>query len=83
MEERQELRQIATVGIILFLLVWTFVENLMGIKPRSSAPPGTTFRAATQAGATVTPSTSSSALDSPLIPPGPVEAKQEDKDDTK
>jgi hypothetical protein len=78
MEDRQGLRQIATVGIILLLLVWTFLENLVGGKPNSSAPPGTTLRAATQAGATVAPSTSPSALDSPLIPPGPVEAKQEE-----
>jgi hypothetical protein len=83
MEDRENLRPIATIGIILLLLVWTFVENLTGLRPNSPAPSGTTMRAAAQAGATVTLSTTPSALDSPLIPPGPVEAKQQDKDDSK
>ena len=43
-------------GIVLLLLIWSFVEYFAPIKPEQSAPPGTTFNSATEAGATVSPS---------------------------
>ena len=50
--------QAGTAGILgtaIFLLVWTVVEQVTGTEPKS-APPGTTYHAAANAGATVTPS---------------------------
>jgi hypothetical protein len=72
-------RAFATAFLVLFLFVWSFVESLIGKKPEASAP-GTTFRAARDAGATVLPSASPSGLDSPLIPPGPVETKRDERE---
>jgi hypothetical protein len=75
-----EARSIATALVVLFLVAWSFVENMAGTQPGASAPPGTTFRAAREAGASVTPSTAPSALQAPFTPPGPVEAKREEKE---
>ena len=50
------------VGIAVFLLAWNMVELATGTGPKS-APPGTTYHAARQAGATVTPSEQPSVLD--------------------
>lgn len=47
---------IAMAGIVLLLLVWSFVENFAPLKPEQSAPPGTTFNSAAGVGATVAPS---------------------------
>jgi hypothetical protein len=57
--------QAGTAGILgtaIFLLTWTVVEHVTGTEPKS-APPGTTYHAANQAGATVTPSDQPSTLD--------------------
>ena len=50
-----EARTAGIVGIAIFLLAWGFVERITGTKPKG-APPGTTYHAANQAGATVTTS---------------------------
>lgn len=50
------------LAIAVFLLVWNIVELGTGTGPRS-APPGTTYHAANQAGATITPSDGPSTLD--------------------
>jgi len=50
------------IGIAIFLLAWNVVERVSGTGPRS-APPGTTFHAASRAGATVTPSEQPSVLE--------------------
>jgi hypothetical protein len=44
------------VGIAIFLLAWNVLERVSGTGPKSGAPPGTTYNAASRAGATVTPS---------------------------
>jgi hypothetical protein len=57
--------QAGTAGILgtaIFLLAWTVVERVTGTEPKS-APAGTTYHAANQAGATVTPSDQPSTLD--------------------
>jgi hypothetical protein len=53
-------------GVILFLVVWTFVEYFAPLKSGPSAPPGTTFNSASEIGATVSPSTASAASENPL-----------------
>lgn len=50
------------LAIAVFLLVWNIVELGTGTGPRS-APPGTTYHAANQAGATITPSDRPSVLE--------------------
>lgn len=50
-----EARTAGIVGIAIFLLAWGFVERITGTEPKG-APPGTTYHAANQAGATVTTS---------------------------
>ena len=50
------------LAIAVFLLVWNVVELGTGTGPKS-APPGTTYHAAHQAGASVTPSDRPSVLD--------------------
>ena len=50
------------LAIAVFLLVWNIVELGTGTGPKS-APPGTTYHAANQAGATVTPSDRPSVLE--------------------
>jgi hypothetical protein len=54
-----------TAGILataIFLLVWNVVERVTGTEPKT-APPGTTYHAAYNAGATVTPSDQPSTSD--------------------
>jgi hypothetical protein len=56
---------VGTAGILataIFLLAWGVVERITGTEPKN-APPGTTYHAANQAGATVTPSEHPSTLD--------------------
>ncbi len=43
------------LGVFIFLLLWGFVEHIVGTEPKN-APPGTTFDAADRAGAVLTPS---------------------------
>ena len=50
------------LAIAVFLLVWNIVELETGTGPKNAAP-GTTYHAANQAGATVTPSERPSVLD--------------------
>lgn len=52
---------VAMTAVILFLFCWTFIEYFAPPRPERSAPPGTTFTAASDAGATVSPSRSGSA----------------------
>lgn len=56
---------VGTTGILataVFLLAWSFVERIAGAEPKSASA-GTTYHAASQAGATVTPSERPSTLD--------------------
>ena len=56
--------KVGTAGILatlIFLLAWGIVERVTGTGPKG-APPGTTYHAANQAGATVTPSEGPSTL---------------------
>ncbi len=57
-----ELGTRSILAIAVFLLVWNIVELGTGTGPRS-APPGTTYHAATEAGATVTVSDRPSVLE--------------------
>lgn len=50
------------LAIAIFLLAWNAVEMSTGTEPKG-APPGTTHHAASQAGATVTPSDRPSVLE--------------------
>lgn len=50
------------LAIAVFLLAWNVVERVTGTGPKG-APPGTTYHAANQAGAMVTPSEQPSVLD--------------------
>lgn len=43
------------LGTAIFLLLWSVVERVTDTEPKG-APPGTTYHAAWNAGATVTPS---------------------------
>lgn len=47
---------VAMTAVILFLFCWTFVEYFASLKDDRSAPAGTTFTTASDAGATVSPS---------------------------
>jgi len=49
------------IAVAVFLLAWNVLERVTHTGPKE-APPGTTYHAATQAGATVTPS------DQPPVP---------------
>jgi len=60
--ETIELGTSSILAIAVFLLAWNIVELSTGTGPKS-APPGTTYHAAHQAGATVTPSDRPSVLD--------------------
>jgi len=51
------------VAVAVFLLAWNVFERVSGTGPKAAAPPGTTFHAANQAGATVKPSDQPSVLD--------------------
>ena len=56
---------VGTAGILataIFLLAWGVVERITGTEPKN-APAGTTYHAANQAGATITPSDQPSVLD--------------------
>ena len=57
--------EVGTTGIVtiaIVLLAWGVVEHITGTEPKNAAP-GTTYHAANQAGATVTPSDGPSTLD--------------------
>lgn len=57
--------EVGTTGIVaiaILLLAWGVVERITGTEPRN-AEPGTTYHAANQAGATVTPSDQPSVLE--------------------
>ena len=43
------------LGTAIFLLVWSIVKGVTGTEPKGT-PPGTTYHAADEAGAIVTPS---------------------------
>lgn len=63
--QRMKPTTLGTAGILataIFLLAWGVVERITGTEPKN-APPGTTYHAANQAGATVTPSDGPSTLD--------------------
>jgi hypothetical protein len=50
------------VAVAVFLLAWNVFERISGTGPKA-APPGATYHAANQAGATVKPSDQPSVLD--------------------
>jgi hypothetical protein len=51
------------IAVAVFLLAWNAFERVTGTGPSSGSPPGTTYHAANQAGATVKPSDQPSVLD--------------------
>jgi hypothetical protein len=51
------------IAVAVFLLAWNVFEHVTGTGPSSGSPPGTTYHAANQAGATVKPSDQPSVLD--------------------
>lgn len=53
--QRRSKRTLLIVGVLLLLLIWPFVELILTSLPKAEAPPGTTFRAATEADAQITP----------------------------
>jgi hypothetical protein len=50
------------LAVAIFLMAWNVVERVTGTGPKAGALPGTTYQAAAQAGATVTPSEQPSVL---------------------
>jgi hypothetical protein len=62
--------QVIIAVTVSFLAIWLFVEYFSPLKSPPSAPPGTTFRSASEVGATVSPS-------DPAAPANTAEAMQE------